>query len=132
MDGDPAAGMNGVSRGWRHRHRYGRVRPEATIDVAAMGKNRMGAECYCGTLKCLFGGTKSEQRFKFRHRFGVSNRALGGVLPGTDLLLEGFELAGHGLGAQIEMRAVPGRNARSQNDGLGRLMRHADSLCDVA
>jgi hypothetical protein len=70
----------------------------------------MGAERYWRTLKCLFDGTKSEQRFKFRHTPDVSFRALGGVLR-PSLPFQRLELLSHRVGSKIEMRAVPGRNA---------------------
>ena len=79
----------------------------------------MGAECYCGTLKCLIGGMKSEQRFNFRHTPDVSICSLGGVLPGTELAFQRLERPGHGLRAQIEVGAVPGGNTGPENDGLG-------------
>lgn len=63
----------------------------------------MGAECYCGTLKCLFGGTKSEQRFNFRHTADVSICSLGDVLPGIGLPFESLECSCHGFGAQVEV-----------------------------
>jgi hypothetical protein len=47
---------------------------DATIGVAGGGKNRLGSECCWGGLKCRFGGTKSEQRFKSRHTADVSIR----------------------------------------------------------
>ena len=75
-------------------------------------KNRMGAECYWRDLNCCFTGTKTEQWFKCRHTFDVSDRAL-------TAFLEGIQLPGHRVGPEIEMGAVPSRNAGSQNDRLG-------------
>ena len=36
------------------------------------------------------------------------------------------------VGAEIEMRAVPGRNAGAQDNRLGRGVNDSDALCDVA
>src|SRR6185312_11445003 len=85
----------------------------------------MGAECYWRDLNRCFAGTKTEQRFKFRHTSDVSDRAL-------TAFLERVQLASHGVGPQIEMRPVPGGNAGPQDDRLGRRMHHAEPFGDVA
>lgn len=82
--------------------------PAATIGSADYGRNRMGVKCCWAITKCLFGGTKSERRFKFRHMQDVSSRAL-----------QGLQLFSHGIGPEVEVGSVPGRNAGAQDDGLG-------------
>src|SRR5215213_8342868 len=85
----------------------------------------MGAECYWRDLNRCSAGTKTEQRFNFRHTSDVSDRAL-------TAFFEGFQLTDHRVGPQIEMRAVPGGNAGPQNDRLGRCVHDAEPLGDVA
>jgi hypothetical protein len=68
----------------------------------------MGLKCRWGTAKCRFGGTKLEQRFNCRRATNVSSRAL-----------QRLELLGHGIGPEVEMGSVPGRNAVAKDDGLG-------------
>jgi hypothetical protein len=78
----------------------------------------MGVECYWETVKCLFRGMKSELRFKFRHMADVSHRVLRHVAGLFRLPLQHLELLRDGIGAEIEVGCVPGRNTGSQDDRL--------------
>ena len=62
----------------------------------------------------------------------VSKRALGGVLLLSPLSLQRFQSPSHDFRSEVEVRTVPGGNAGSQDDGLGRGVNDTDMFRDVA
>src|SRR5688572_7152234 len=107
-------------------------RPSVTIDSDERRRNRLGAECSSAFLNSLFGGMKSGRRFNSRHRLDVSVRALGRVLQLWGCPLQRLQFPSHLIGPEIEVGAVPGRNAGPQDDRLRGSMSDAYSLGDVA